>query len=60
MFKKLSTYLRDVRTEMTKVSWPSREELIESTTIVIVLSLILAVFIFGVDQSLSNILKLIL
>jgi preprotein translocase subunit SecE len=60
MFKKLSTYLQDVKTEMAKVSWPSKDELVESTTIVIILSLILAVFVFGVDQGLSNILKIIL
>jgi preprotein translocase subunit SecE len=60
MFKKLATYLQDVKVEMAKVSWPSREELVESTTIVIILSLVLAVFVFGVDQGLSNILKMIL
>lgn len=60
MFKKLSTYLRDVKTEMSKVSWPTRDELVESTGIVILLSLVLAVFIFGIDQGLSNILKIIL
>jgi preprotein translocase subunit SecE len=60
MFNKLATYLRDVKTEMAKVSWPTRDELVESTTIVIILALVLAVFIFGVDQGLSNILKVIL
>jgi preprotein translocase subunit SecE len=60
MFNKLATYLRDVKVEMAKVSWPSKDELVESTTIVIILSLVLAVFVFGVDQGLSNILKAIL
>jgi len=60
MIKKAANYLKDVKTEMAKVSWPTREELYESTIIVIVLSIILAIFIFGVDQALSNMLKVIL
>ena len=60
MFKKLATYLQDVKTEMAKVSWPTKDELMESTVIVIILSLVLAVFVFGIDQGLSNILKIIL
>jgi len=60
MIQKAVNYVKDVRTEMAKVSWPTQEELYESTIIVLVLSLILAVFVFGVDQGLSNILKIIL
>ena len=60
MIQKAVNYVKDVRTEMAKVSWPTRGELYESTIIVLVLSLILAVFVFGVDQGLSNILKIIL
>jgi preprotein translocase subunit SecE len=60
MIKKAINYVKDVRTEMAKVSWPTREELYESTIIVLILSLILAVFVFGIDQGLSNVLKVIL
>ncbi len=60
MFKKISNYLKDVQLEMSKVSWPAREELSESTVIVIILCLILATFVFIVDTGLSNILKIIL
>jgi len=60
MIQKAVNYVKDVRAEMAKVSWPTREELYESTIIVLVLSLILAIFVFGVDQGLSNILKIIL
>jgi preprotein translocase subunit SecE len=60
MYKKLSNYLSDVKIEMSKVSWPTKNELMESTVIIIILSFILAIFVFGVDQGLSNIMKLIL
>jgi preprotein translocase subunit SecE len=53
-------FLGEVRQETAKVIWPSRGELRESGVIVVVLSLILAVFIFGIDFILNNFLKLIL
>ena len=60
MFKKAVTYLKDVRQEMSKVSWPSREELIESTGIVLILTGILAVYMFAVDSVLNKIIQLIM
>jgi preprotein translocase subunit SecE len=60
MFAKIGKFLSDVRQEMNKVTWPARDEIIGSTYIVIVLSGIMAGYIFGIDTILSNILKLIL
>jgi preprotein translocase subunit SecE len=60
MFKKVFNYISEVRQEMSKVSWPTRAELMESTTIVLILSAILAVFMFVVDQGLSQLVKLIM
>ena len=59
MFQKITKFLNEVRQEMAKVSWPSRMELRGSTVIVIVVSMIFAVFIYAVDQVLSNILNII-
>ncbi len=59
MLKKLTNFLRDVKQEMSKVSWPGRHELKGQTIIVIVVSLFFAVFIFVVDHLLSRILSLI-
>jgi preprotein translocase subunit SecE len=53
MFEKLIRFLREVRNELKKVSWPSRSEIRESTTVVIVIVLLLAVFIGLVDRALS-------
>ena len=60
MFKKAIAYLKDVRQEMSKVTWPTRGELWESTVIVLVLSGILALFIFTTDLGLSRLIKIIL
>ncbi len=42
-------FLGEVKVEATKVSWPSREELRESTTVVLVAVLIISIFVYVVD-----------
>jgi preprotein translocase subunit SecE len=60
MFKKLANYIIQVRVEMGKVSWPTRSELLESSRIVLVLALVLAVAVFIVDRVLSLALEQVL
>jgi preprotein translocase subunit SecE len=60
MIKKVITYFSDVKTEMSKVSWPTRAELIESTRLVLVLSLILAILVFISDRFLSMLLDVVI
>jgi preprotein translocase subunit SecE len=55
--EKIKEYLLDVRKEMNKVSWPSQEELIDYTVVVVIFTIILSAFIFGVDQVYSTILE---
>ena len=42
-------FLRDVRTEVAKVTWPSRKETTVTTGLVIALSALAAVFFFMAD-----------
>ncbi len=49
----ISDYIRDVRVEMSKVSWPSRRELRDSTLVVIVMVFVVAIFIGIVDRVLT-------
>jgi preprotein translocase subunit SecE len=53
MFNKIWQFVKDVRVEFTKVSWPSRDELVQSTVVVIVVSLVVATFIGVIDRLLS-------
>jgi preprotein translocase subunit SecE len=59
MFQKISKYFSEVGQELSKVSWPSREELYGSTVVVVVLCLVVSVFIFGVDFILNHLLGLL-
>lgn len=52
-------YMENVIAEMEKVNWPSRDELISSTLITIVASLIISGFIFLADQVIQRILKIL-
>ncbi len=52
-------FVKDVRVEAAKVSWPTRDELRDSTAVVIVTVLIVAVFVGVVDQALNRAVALI-
>lgn len=45
----ISTFLKEVRVEMAKVSWPTRKQTVLYTLVVIGLSLFLAVFLGLLD-----------
>ena len=46
---KITTFLKEVRLEMKKVNWPTREETIRYTLIVIGISVAVAIFLGGLD-----------
>ncbi len=57
---RLINFFNEVKFEMGKVSWPSWDELKNSTYIVLNLSLILIIFLFFVDLILTRIISYIL
>lgn len=58
MIKKIRQFVEDVKNEMAKVSWPARNELINSALIVVVVSIIFTLFIFVADLIISNAIKI--
>jgi preprotein translocase subunit SecE len=58
--ERLTTFVHDVRVESRKVTWPSREELQESTTVVLMTVLIISLFIFVVDLGVNQVVTLLL
>lgn len=50
---KLVEFLKDVRIELSKVTWPTREQTVQYTFVVIGLSLFVALFLGGVDYLLQ-------
>jgi preprotein translocase subunit SecE len=60
MKEKIIAFFTDVYREMSKVTWPKKEELRDSTVIVLVVCLLIAVFIYFVDTVVSKALSSIL
>jgi preprotein translocase subunit SecE len=54
VLQRAQTFLGEVRVEARKVSWPSREEIRQSTIVVIVAVWVVAIFIFAVDWILNQ------
>ncbi len=59
ILKKPIGFIKEVRQELSKVSWSTKQELIGSTTVVIVITAILAVYIGMADLVLSRVLSLV-
>jgi preprotein translocase subunit SecE len=53
-------FFREVKVELTKVTWPSKKQTIGSTAVVIVFVFVIAFFLGIVDIGLSNLIRLIL
>ena len=60
MANKIANFFKDVKIEMIKVSWPTRDELIGSTVIVLISLAILSAFIGVCDIILSKIVNIIM
>ncbi len=54
LFNKITNFVREVKQELGKVSWSSREELMGATTVVIIVTAILTAFIGAIDLVLSS------
>jgi preprotein translocase subunit SecE len=46
-------FLTDVRAELSRVTWPTRREVWATTVVVILVSMVFGLYLFGVDQVLS-------
>lgn len=53
------TFMRQVRAEGNKVTWTSRQETISATIMVIVMSIIVALFLFVADQIIAVLVRAI-
>ncbi len=59
MKDKIINFFEDIYKEMKKVSWPKKEELIDSTKVVVITMLITSVIVYIIDKGISELLKAI-
>jgi len=48
-YKRLRNFLRDVKSELQKVTWPARPEIMNTTVVVIVATVVLGFYLFFWD-----------
>ena len=58
--RRAQEFVREVLAEFRKVSWPSRQELINSTIVVITVTVVVSLFLGAVDVVLARIVERIL
>ena len=59
-FKSIGKFFRDTFSEMKKVVWPSKKQIINNTLVVLVVVVIAALVIFGLDSLFGFLLNLLL
>jgi preprotein translocase subunit SecE len=59
-FEAAKQFLREVKTELKKVTWPSRKDTLSGTLVVLVAVFIIAIFLGIVDFGLSSLVKQLL
>lgn len=57
MKEKIVNFFNDVVKEMKKVTWPTKDELKESTVVVIVTCLIIAAFTYLIDMIVAQLFR---
>ena len=60
IIKNFTTFVKEVKGELKKVSWSSRDEVIGSTSVVIITVALLSVFIGVVDFILARIVSILI
>ncbi|MBU4369718.1 preprotein translocase subunit SecE [Patescibacteria group bacterium] len=60
MLNKLTNYIKNSIIELKKVSWPTKQEAIRHTLLVIAISLVVAAFLGIVDFILTKALQLVI
>lgn len=60
MFDKIGKFFIELKGEMKKVTWPTRDELKESTKLVIIATFIVTLFVGLIDQILTLVIRKLL
>jgi len=58
--KKFPQFLKEVRIELKKVNWSTKEELFTATIMVIIVTAFLTLYVFGVDSVFTKLVRYLL
>ncbi len=54
LFRRLIHFFREVRAELKRVSWPTREQMVAFTTVTVITTIALTLFTFALDFGFKN------
>jgi len=60
MFKKILKFFKNVRQEMKNVTWPTKSDLKEGTTVVILMSIFVGIFLSVIDAIFAFLIRTVL
>ncbi len=60
MFKKLINYIKNSKSELKKVAWPTKKQTLNHTLLVIAFSLVVAIFLGILDFVFNKLVELII
>jgi preprotein translocase subunit SecE len=60
MVERVVNYLKGVRAEAARVTWPTRNEVISLTVLILLMSIILTLYIWGIDGIVAFLLRLVI
>ena len=58
--RQFAGFMQDARTEVCKMVWPTRIETLQTTAVVLIVVVILALFLWLVDRGLSSLIQLVI
>jgi len=58
--RQVTGFLKDAQVEVRKVVWPTRQEAIQTTAVVLVVVLVAALFLWALDAGLSKLIRLLM
>jgi len=60
MFGKVGSFVQETKQELNKVTWPSRDEVVQATIVVIFTTFLMALYVGSFDFVLSGVMRVIL
>lgn len=54
IWRRLGTYLHEVRLELRKVSWPTKDQMVAFTTVTLITTVALTAVVFGLDVAMKE------
>ena len=58
-FARMKKYLKDTKSELKKVTWPTREQLKQNTAVIIAFIILIGIFLFVFDLGFSKLASLL-